>query len=1066
MKLGLAGRVTRAFANNPVTPILTLIGFLMGALALAMVPREEEPQIRVPLVDVRVAAPGFEAEDAVEAITRPLEDVLAGVEGVDELYSRTEDGRVIASARFDVGESAEDSVLRVIERLGANAERAPPGVADPVVIGRGIEDVAVIVITLAPAPEAADRYDRADMFELAQALRWRMGAIDNVGLTYVVGAGASQVRVEPDLDALARYQVSPQALTARIEAANTVLDLGDVGAPGERRPVLAGRTGSGPQDIANLVVTTRDDRPVYVRDLAEVMLAPPDPGALVWHADADGLEAPRPAASLAIAKRPGANGVEIARQAREILQHARGDLIPDDVDALVVRDYGETAAAKARTLFLQLFSATAVIVVLIGLFVGVREALVVGVVIPTTILLTFFALWAMGYTINRVSLFALIFAIGILVDDAIVVVENITRWWSRQDSEMSRADSAVAAVDEVGNPTIISTLTIIAALLPMIAVSGLMGPYMSPIPANASAAVTLSTLVALTATPWIMLRLARVRISFGLLSGDGEDGGPLGRLYARVAEPVLKTRRRAFVFLMGVGLATLASFSLFFVNAVPVKLLPFDDKDEMQIVLDLPESAQVEDTDRVLREAVQRLEGLPELRSVQIYAGTAGPFNFNGLVRQYYLRAGEELGDVKINLAPPGQRSRSSHAIAGEVRERLSGLDLPEGAAVRIAETPPGPPVLATLLAEIYGPDAESRRSAARQVRAAYAAEPFIVDVDDTIGAPPTRIRYEIDEAALDLHGVSEAAVSETLRAALGETVAGQIRSRHADGARDVVVALERSDRIADERLLALPVMGRDGPVELGALVSVTQEPANHAVFRRNGRPAVMVLGGLAGGQEAPIYGMLAVQERLAEAGARIDVRWRGQPVDPDAPTLLWHGEWEITYTTFRDLGAAFAVAFLIIYAIVVWHFGRLKLPLLIMAPVPLTLLGVILGHWIVGAKFTATSMIGFIALAGIVVRNSILLIEFIEERRERGEPVRRAVIEAGRIRFRPIFLTGVTAMVGAAFILTDPIFRGLAVSLLFGLLSSTILTVLVIPAVYVWMRGDSGDAQGQHEHR
>ncbi len=1062
MRLGPAGRITKAFAENPVTPILTLIGFLMGAVALAMVPREEEPQIRVPLVDVLVPAPGFEAADAVESITKPLEDVLSGVEGVDQLYSRTEDGRVITSARFDVGSSAEDAVLRVIERLGANAERAPPGVPDPIVIGRGIEDVAVIVITLSPSAGAVGRYDRADMFELAQTLRWRMSAVSNVGLTYVVGSGATQIRVEPDLAALARFQIAPQTLIARVTAASRVLDLGDVAVSGERMPVLAGRTGAAPSVIANLLVTSSDGRPVYVRDVAEVVLAPPDPGAVTWHADAQSLDAPRPAASLAVAKRPGANGVEIARQAREILAAARGDLIPPDVEARVVRDYGRTAAAKARTLFLQIFSATAVIVVLIALFVGVREAIVVGVVIPTTILLTFFALWLMGYTINRVSLFALIFAIGILVDDAIVVVENITRWWWRGDADRSAAEAAVSAVDEVGNPTIISTLTIIAALLPMLAVSGLMGPYMSPIPANASAAVILSTLVALTATPWMMLRLRNVRISLGLLAGSGEDGGPLGRLYARVAEPLLKTQARALIFLVSVALATLASFSLFAVNAVPVKLLPFDDKDEMQIVIDLPEYAQLEDTDRVLRAAVQRLEGLPELRSVQIYSGASGPFNFNGLVRQYYLREQEELGDIKVNLAPPGERSRSSHAVASDVRERLSDLPAPDGTAVRIAETPPGPPVFATLLAEIYGPDEAVRREAARRVRAAYEAEPFIVDVDDTIGAPQRRVRYEINRAALDLHGVPEHAVTDTLRAALGETVAGQVRARHAAGARDIVVTLARSDRIADEQLLALPVAGREGPVELGELVSAIEEPASHPIFRRNGRPAVMVLGGLAGGQEAPIYGMLAVQDRLDDDGADIDVRWRGQPVNAEKATLLWHGEWEITYTTFRDLGAAFAVAFLIIYAIVVWRFGRLKLPLLIMAPVPLTLLGVILGHWVMGAKFTATSMIGFIALAGIVVRNSILLVEFIENRREGGQPVAQAAIEAGRIRFRPIFLTGVTAMVGAAFILADPIFRGLAVSLLFGLLSSTVLTVLVIPAAYVWLRGGEDARDGE----
>jgi multidrug efflux pump subunit AcrB len=1053
MREGFAGRVARAFVDNPVVPILLLIAFALGGLALATVPREEEPQIRVPLVDVIVPAPELGAADAVERVVKPLEDILAGVEGVDHVYARAREGRVVVSARFFPGTDSDDAVLRVRERIGANASRAPPSVGEPVIIGRGIEDVAVLVVTLAPKPRAAARYDRARMHELAEALRWRMARIDRVGLTYVVGAGPGEIRIEPDPDALARWGVTPDRLLERVRAANAVVELSDLQGPAERHPVLGGRTAASPEEVANLLVATADDRPVYVRDLARVTLAAPEPGALVRHRSAEDARL-LPAASLAVAKRPGANGVEVAAAARAVIEAARADLLPADVEAHVVRDYGESGSRNARALFVQLLSATGVIVLLIGLFVGLREALVVLVVIPATILLSFFALWTMGYTVNRVSLFALIFAIGILVDDAIVVVENITRRWQRGDGErLGHAEAAVRAVDEVGNPTVVSTLTIIAALLPMLAVSGLMGPYMAPIPANASAAVVFSTAVALVATPWMMLKLVGLRLSLGLMTGGG-DGGPLGRAYRRMATPLLRTRPRALALLVTSALATLASFLLIAFTLVPVKLLPFDDKREMQVVVDLPETAAVEDTARVLDAAARRIAEVAEVESLQLYAGTAGPFTFNGLVRQYYLRESAELGDVKVNLVDADERERQSHAIAIEVRERLADLPAPEGTAVRVVETPPGPPVFATLLAEVYGPDVESRRAAAREVHAAFEAVPYVIDVDDTIGASTTRIRFEIDRAALEHYGVAEAEVTATLRTLLGREDALETTERLADGARAVVVVLDGADRVPEARLLSVPVAARGSTVALDQVVDMTAEPAARPRFRRNARPAIMVMGTLAGAREAPVYAMIDVAERLEATGSDLTLRLAGQPVAADRPTLLWHGEWEITLTTFRDLGAAFAVAVAVIYAVVVWRFGRLGLPLLVMAPVPLTLVGVLVGHWAVGAKFTATSMIGFIALAGIVVRNSILLVEFVEARRVEGLPVREAAIEAGAVRFRPIFLTAVTAMVGAAFIMTDPIFRGLAVSLFFGLASSTLLTVLVVPAVYVWRRG------------
>jgi len=729
----------------------------------------------------------------------------------------------------------------------------------------------------------------------------------------------------------------------------------------------------------------------------------------------------------------------------------------------VTRNYGATATEKANELLFHLGLATLSIVVLITLAIGWREGFVVLIVIPTTILLTLFASWLMGYTINRVSLFALIFSIGILVDDAIVVVENIARHWAMRGGR-GLAEAAVAAVAEVGNPTIVATLTIIAALLPMMFVSGLMGPYMSPIPANASIAMLFSFFVAVTVTPWLLLRFARRKVAAEYAS-HGHEIGVMGRFYAAIARPLLKGRIRSKVFLIAVGVATLSACALFATKDVRVKLLPFDNKSEIQVVLDLPHGASLEDTDRMLMAAADRLKGLPELTSIQAYAGTASPFNFNGLVRHYYMRENPEQGDLSINLLDKSERSRASHTIALDVRRRLADLALPAGSALKVVEVPPGPPVLSTLLAEVYGPDAESRRALASKVRKAFESVDFVVDVDDSFGRPFDRLRFSIDQEALEFHGVEEQAVYDTIGAIVGGVKVGY--SQRGAGLKpiDISVMLPKRALTLNERLLSTPLPAggtvRQGVnVELGDVVTLKREAASYPIFRHNGRFAEMVSAEVAGRFEAPIYGMLAVKDAIAKmdwgAAGPPEIKFHGQPLDDSRPTLLWDGEWEVTYVTFRDMGAAFMVAILGIYLLVVAQFGSFLLPLVILVPVPLTLIGIVLGHWLLGAAFTATSMIGFIALAGIIVRNSILLVDFIRHRRVGGKvALRDALIEAGATRFKPIVLTAAAAMIGAGFILTDPIFQGLAISLVFGLASSTALTLLVIPAIYVLLRDD-----------
>jgi multidrug efflux pump subunit AcrB len=772
-----------------------------------------------------------------------------------------------------------------------------------------------------------------------------------------------------------------------------------------------------------------------------------------------------PAVSLAVAKRPGTNAVEIAETVVHRLDEVRGRIFPADVDMTVTRNYGETANEKANELLFHLGLATVSIVVLVGLAIGWREALVVAVVIPTTILLTLFAARLMGYTLNRVSLFALIFSIGILVDDAIVVIENIARHWAMRDGR-SRMAAAVDAVAEVGNPTIVATLTVVVALLPMLFVSGLMGPYMSPIPANASAAMVFSFFVAVVVTPWLMLKLSgRATAHAPAAAGHGDhEGGWLGRLYVGLAEPVLRTKARAWTFLAAVGLATLASLSLFYTQHVTVKLLPFDNKAELDVVVDLPEGSSVEETSRALQAIVRRLSAVPETTSFQTYAGTASPFNFNGLVRHYYLRTMPHQGDVQVNLQEKEERSRTSHDIALEIRNRLEGLDLPAGTALKVVEPPPGPPVLGTLLAEIYGPDGETRRAVASKVREAFERVPYIVDVDDSYGTPADRVRIAIDQDNLEYYAVEQSDVYDAIRVFYGGTTVGY---SHRGGGRQPVpirLGLPKSEKVLDERTLSTPIPanalpGNRNVVELGDVVQVAQERASYPVFRHNGRPVEMVTAELAGAFEAPVYGMMAVSDAIEAIDwgdlPKPEIALNGQPDDESRPTLLWDGEWEVTWVTFRDMGAAFAVAILGIYILVVAQFGSFKLPLVILTPVPLTFIGIMIGHWLFGAPFSATSMIGFIALAGIIVRNSILLVDFIRHAPRDGRSLLDIVLQAGAIRFKPILLTAVAAMIGAAVILMDPIFQGLAISLLFGLASSTALTVLVIPAIYVTLRGD-----------
>ncbi|SNZ07568.1 efflux RND transporter permease subunit [Cohaesibacter gelatinilyticus] len=1058
MKLGISGNLAKSFISSPMTPLMLITAFALGLVALMALPREEEPQISVPMVDIHVRADGLRAEDAVKLITEPLETIVKGIDGVEHVYSQSMDDMVTVTARFLVGTSSDAAVLRVHDKVKANLSQIPVGIPEPLIVGRGIDDVAITVLTLSPKPEVADKWTDNAIYNIADELRVELAKLENIGLTYLVGGRPDQIRVEPDAEKLSLYGITLQQLVGKVKSANTSFMVDAMREQNKALPVAVGQTLSGVPDIGLILLTTRDGRPVYVQDVAKIVVGASQKEQRVWHMPRleDGSLGRFPAVSVAIAKRKGANAVNISNAIVERVGQLKGQIIPQGLNVDITRNYGETANEKANELLYHLGLATVSIVLLVSLAIGWREGVVVFIVIPTTILLTLAAAYLMGYTINRVSLFALIFAIGILVDDAIVMIENIARHWAMKDGR-SKIQAAIEGVAEVGNPTVVATLTVVAALLPMMFVSGLMGPYMSPIPAVASAAMVLSFFVAVMLTPWLMDWIGKGD------HAESADGGILGKSYRLVAAPILKGRSRSWIFLLIVGFATIGSTLLIYTKDVTVKLLPFDNKSELQIIADLPEGTSLEMTDRVLAAIAREVQVVPEITNIQSHVGSAAPFGFNGLVRHYYLRAMPEQGDLQVNLKEKHDRDRTSHEIALQIRKLIANVKVPAGTSLKVVEVPPGPPVMATLLAEIYGPSPQIRRDVASELRKLFEAVPFVVDVDDSFGAPTERARLRIDQDNLEYYRVEQGDIYQTIEYYLNGQVVGY--SHKGNGRRPVEIAVKpnKSDLAISERLLSIPVPqnvipGDRGVVELGDVVRIDMEKVSFPIFRHNGRSAEMVMAELAGEFEAPIYGMLAIQEKIDAHDwgnlPKPEIILHGQPKDESKVAMLWDGEWEVTWVTFRDMGAAFAIAILGIYALVVAQFHSFRVPLVVLTPIPLTLIGIMVGHWLFDAAFTATSMIGFIALAGIIVRNSILLVDFVGHEKGSGKELRDVLLEAGSIRFKPIMLTALAAMIGAAVILADPIFQGLAISLLFGLASSTLLTVLVIPAIYVALKG------------
>jgi multidrug efflux pump subunit AcrB len=1043
---GIAGRLAAAFIQSKLTPLFILTSMALGALAITALPREEEPQIIVPMVDVFAAMPGATPADVEQRVTRPLEQLLWEVPGVEYVYSTSSPGQSMIVVRFKVNEPQEAALVRLNQKLAANADRIPPGVTGPIVKPRSIDDVPILAVTLWSA-----RYADDQLRSLAVQLRDAIAEVNDVSEVTIVGGRPRQLRVDIDPARLAAYDLDPLAVKQAIARANVRDAASGSVADGMTTGIEAGDRLRTAGELRNTVVTSTSGRAVLVRDVADVVDGDSEPTSYVtFESKTSGAQ---PAVTIAVAKRKGTNATDVARRVEAKLDSLEGSLVPSDVHLTTTRDYGATAADKSSELLWHMALSVLSVSALIWLILGRREAAVVLIAIPVTLALTLFMFYLCGYTLNRITLFALIFSVGILVDDAIVVVENIVRH-TRTSGEERRGlvATAVRAIDEVGNPTILATLAVVAAILPMAFVRGLSGPYLRPIPVGASAAMVFSLVVAFVVTPWAAVRLIKPSThDFG-----AED--LITRLYRRVMGPLIASTRRRAIFLAGVAALLLAAVALVPFGLVTMKMMPFDNKSEFQVMIDMPEGTALETTARVASAlAAATLEDAAVV-NVQHYVGVPAPYNFNGLVRHYFLRRAAHLADLQVNLVPKGERSAQSHEVAGRVRERLVPIAKRFGATIQVAEVPPGPPALQTLVAEVYGPDPARRMEVAAQIKSIFERTPGVVDTDWYVEAPHAKITLLVDGEKAAAAGLSPAAVAEVVRMAGSGESAGLL---HDDRAREdvpIVIRLPRHDRSL-EAVRTIRLRGTR-TVAVGELTTVVTMQEEASLYHKNLQAVTYVTGDLAGRNGSPLYAILQMNRRIGRLslpeGYGLEIFNAVQPFDTSRYAMKWDGEWHLTIEVFRDLGLAFAAVLVLIYVLVVGWFQSFKTPLLIMAPIPSSLVGILPAHAAMGAFFTATSMIGFIAGAGIVVRNSIILVDFIELRLREGFPLAQAVVDAGAVRFRPMALTAAAMIVGAAVILFDPIFQGLAISLMAGEVASLLLSRMAVPVLYYMAKRDA----------
>lgn len=1075
-QLGISGRIAAAFQASQMTPLLALVAFLLGLFAVLVTPREEEPQIDVTMANVFVPFPGASVQEVESLVATPAEQVFSRMSGVEHVYSVSRPSMAVLTVQFEVGIKYNEAVLRLHDVVQSHKDWLPPylHVGEPVVKPKGIDDVPIVALSFWSKDENRSAYD---MQQIARAAEIEFKRIPGTRDVQTLGGPDHVLRVSINPERLNAYGLTPQEVANVLQVANTQKNTGKLLAAQQEVYLETGSLLESAADVGQLVVSVRQGQPIFLRDVATISDGADQAQRYVWFGTGKGfnqgskqnteqagsaVQGEFPAVTLQISKKPGVNAADVAEAVLARVASLKGTVIPDDVEVTVTRNYGQTATEKAQKLIGKLIFATAFVVLLVFFALGKREALIVGLAVTLTLAATLFASWAWGFTLNRVSLFALIFSIGILVDDAIVVVENIHRWQGLYPDK-PLLEIIPPAVDEVGGPTILATLTVIAALLPMAFVSGLMGPYMSPIPINSSMGMAISLAIAFVVTPWLCAKWLHLdQISLkpqqGHPTSQSKLDATLDQTFRHLLTPFLDPERgQAMRRQLGIWVvvAILGSVSLAYVQWVVLKMLPFDNKSEFQVVLDMPVGTPVEDTARVLHELGAVLAEVEEVTHYQAYAGAASPINFNGLVRQYYLRSNPEMGDLQVNLVDKKQRHRSSHAIASSVRAKLAEVAAKYGGNAKVVEVPPGPPVLSPIVAEVYGADEAGRIQTAKQVRQVLSQTADIVGVDDSVEAIAPRQQLHVLQSKAALAGVDTQSIVDVVNMALAGQDITPLRNTGARHAIPIRLALPPEKQVNLHSVLQLKVKNRDGNLlPLSELVEVRDNQREQARYHKDLLPVVYVVGDMAGSLDSPLYGMFAARSALhaldLHAGGKIAEWFIHQPADPYASyAVKWDGGWQITYETFRDMGAAYAVGLILIYLLVVAHFKSYLVPLIIMAPIPLTIIGVMPGHALFGSQFTATSMIGMIALAGIIVRNSILLVDFIKEQVATGMAAREAVVQAAAVRAKPIALTALAAMLGALFILDDPIFNGLAISLIFGILVSTLLTLVVIPVLY-----------------
>ena len=1064
-KAGFAGKLAAYFINSRLTLLIVIFSMLLGLMAISLLPREEEPQIKVPMIDVMVSMPGATPAEIEQQVTIPMEKLLYELPGVEYIYSTSMAGQSLLVVRFYVGEDYETAIVRLNQKLATNFDRIPPGVSQPLVKPHSIDDVPILALTF-----HGGGYDHFMLRRLAAQVDDEIKTIANVAETKLIGGTRRQVRIEFDPLLLAARNLMPEQLVAALQQANTQQYTGKIEALNHQVSLQTGQFLSSANEIGRVVVGVYDGRPVYLADVAQIIDGPEEPDSYVLYGEAGQTVAA--AVTLSVAKRPGTNAIDVVHAVEAKIDDLRGSVIPIDVKVSVTRNYGETAAEKSNELLLHMGIAVFGVALLIFFFLGFREALVVLLAIPTTLALTLLVFYLYGYTLNRITLFALIFSIGILVDDAIVVVENIVRHMRLPGGrEKSMVTIAIEAVAEVGNPTILATWAVIAAILPMAFVGGLMGPYMRPIPIGSSAAMIFSLLIAFTVTPWAAIRLLakcrepRAAEEAGQPDYDHAPNDLLTRLYHRAMDPLLASAVSRALFFTTIILLLLGGFAMVYFGLVKVKMLPFDNKSEFQVILNMPEGSTLEQTSRVALEMAAVVRKDPTTTDYQIYVGTASPYNFNGLVRHYFMRSGPTVADIQVNLLPKDQRSLQSHDIAVRMRPEISEIAKKYGADVAVAEVPPGPPVLATLVAEVYGSTDEQRVKLAQRVREIFNSTAGVVDVDWYRETDRARLVLKVDKEKAALNGLSEGVITRTMQMAVqGQSM--DLFHQPADREKiNIVLQLPASQRARIDSLLNISLRStadsQGALVPLRELVTVIEQAVEQPIYRKNLKPVIYVTGDVAGEVESPVYAIFDMNRQLAElkasdfggGGETLEIFNLNQPFNNMEPSIKWDGEWQITLEVFRDLGLAFCTVMILIYMLMVGWFKDYFTPLVVMAAIPFSLIGILPAHWALGAFFTATSMIGFMAGAGIVVRNSIILVDFIELRISHGLPLAEAVVEAGAIRFRPMLLTALAVVVGASVILADPIFQGLAISLMFGEIASLLVSRMAVPVLYYMLK-------------